>query len=632
MKRIVFPCLLAAACVSPGSPPYLISVTPDGADPNLVRLDWARAGGHVTRTALDWRIPGGPFSESPFDPERGGIDLTAFAPDSGDVELRLRAEPGARGGNVVRYHRGFFATEVTVRPVPDSSSAFAVTYTNRSTTGAAARLERRTVQLDGTASAWSQVDSGVAASNTYSDHELSQWIDGAHYEYRASIGAQPPSKPALTFSAWLLAPELVSFNPPYTLVIRGTSRYSTSIAIAAGHYSATPSPLGSVPAPAAGATVSFTSTALQPGVWNYQLQATATGGPSSQAVTGFLAVSDPSSPLVSSVQPLQRGDDTFRDGAGRFAPVETLTEGYNPKGVALFPPGGGAPLVIDAKPHLNLIVDAAGHPHTACSTANGNYLDTTLAPILHVWHDGTRWQTEEIARRAFVTSIPQSSGLLGIAFDLGLDGTLFAAWTGKDGIEVASKAAGGAWTVQSVPGMVEFPLGQQELTISGDEQGVPHVILLGFSSSHFYPAGGAWQKESLPLAGVVEYDSYGARAFAGPQGNLLVFAKTYGTREIKAARRNAGGWSAPVVLTIAYSMSAARSADGTAIALASSDGSLWLERNGASTTSHFDVIGFPSVGFGLADKAWVLDWLTPRGMPTEANPLLPGFVVVYDER
>ncbi len=639
MRRASLVAYLAAACAADASAPFLVSVQDDPSGVENVRLTWEPAGGHVDSYAVDWRAPGGAFAEivasaGPYQ----AIALSQLPPDVPEIEFRIRAEPGARGSNGVVYRRGKVPASVVSVFGPDQSrgNAIIVTYANPSQIATQVRLERRTAQLDGATGPWAQVDVGNAKTNTYEDRDLSEWTDGARYEYRATVidRGTTPSAPLGSFRAPLLPPAAVEFTPGgsgATLLIRSNSRYAKRIAVERGNGEFFTRDVGAVAAPPAGQTVAFVDGPLPPGLFLYKLRAKGDFATESPPSTSWVAVPDPGSRLGPRILDLQQGISAVRDASGKFGVVEQLNENFFPSGVAAFPPGGdgSSGLVVNSNVALKYLLDVGGHPHTAYYEWAGSA--ATVAPIVHAWHDGTRWQTEEIARRTFVTAVNEYSNE--IAFDIGLDGTLFAAWAGAAGIEVASRTAGGPWKVEVVsPDIVS--MAQSELMVSGDEAGVPHVIHLSFRSAHFFPGAGGWQSEPIPLFVFVTYSSFGAWAFAG-FGRIDVVTRIYASSAVDLVQRTAAGWAPPTAVTTATWMSAARSADGRAVAIAASDGTLWTLRDGAVTQTKFFPFGRPAVGVGADGKAWVVEWLSDGIVQLAQGAAAPALLVpaaVFEER
>ncbi|HWE25549.1 MAG TPA: hypothetical protein VG496_16555 [Myxococcales bacterium] len=636
MKRACLVAFLASACASSGSAPVLLSVFEDPSLPGYVRLSWEPAGGTVNSYAIDWRVPGGTFAELVADADRSPLVYAMqLPPDSADFEFRIRAEPGARASNGVVYHRGKIAASVTAVWGP-IGNAFTILYTNPSQTATQTKLERRTVQLDGAASPWSQIAVGSAKSNTYEDGDLSQWIDGARYEYRATVidADVTPSPPFASYRAPLLAPTGTGFTPTGsggTLFIQNNSRYARTIAIERGEAAYyTTRQVGSVAAPVAGQTTSFVDAPLSPGLHLYKLSAEGDYDTSSAPSTSWGVIEDPASGLAPRIVDLQLVVSAVRDSSGQFGIVEQLSKNSFPFGVALFPPGAepGSAQVVNSNVLVKYLIDAAGHPHTAYYDWDGN--PGVVAPVIHLWHDGSRWQREEIARRTFVTAL--GDGPNEIAFDIGLDGTLFAAWAGAAGIELARSIGGAAWQVEVVTAATTN-VSYGELLVSGDESGIPHVIYLAFQSTHFFPDVTGWQSEPVPLSVFVTSTSFDAAAFA-TSGRIDLVARMYADNSIDLVQRSAAGWAAPMVLSYGSYMTAARSTDGKAVAISADDGTLRILRDGAITRSNLFPFGRPAVGLRDDGKAWVVEWLTEAGQSLQdaASPSLVVPAVIFEER
>ncbi len=621
-SRVLLALLVCDLACAGGSPPFLISVTDSS---GFAVLSWEPAGGPVDFYAIDWRDAGNtgaPFTQITRDAV--SVQLSTLPFDVSDFEFRVRAEPGARASNGVVFHRG---TGVVAAPdvTGPSSGAFVVQYMNPSQTSQI-RLERSTNQQDGTSGPWLQVDAGSARINTYTDRDLSQWVDGARYQYRASVGASSPSVSSSTAPAPLLAPALVGFtlNANGAVLLITNSRYAKSISLYRGN-----ALLATIAAAPPGQSVQFIDQQLSAGLWRYQLQAFTAGQTlTSPTATFWEVVPLPSPTMLANIIDVQQGVSAVRDASGRFGVVNPLVnDAFVNSGVAAYPPGGdvSSALILRVNVQLTCQLDAAGHPHTAWYTAPQT--PGAAGPVYHAWHDGTRWQTEQIAQRTFSST--------STAFDVGLDGTLFAAWISEAGVELATRA-GGAWSVQLVaPATQAIRAG--EVLVSGDELGSPHLIVVSpYPGIHYFQASGGWQSEPVPYSNPAP--DAGMRVFAG-FGRIDIAAITYGFAQVELVTRTASGWATPLALTSAHGMSAARSVDGKAIALAASDGNLWILRNGALVRKAFlpafDSTARTAVGFGATGKAWVLEWLGDPYTLTPASlvsPSLPGPAAVFDER
>jgi hypothetical protein len=623
MKRILViaaTLLVASGCEGSRSIPYLMEVQPNPFLPFDIELLWEPFAGHVDAYAVEARTPGGTFTvlperfALPGAATRAEVDLTSFLPNGGPVELRIRAEPGGILSNSRIYDPGppLSANAVTDTPDP-KSHAFVVTYGNP--TAATVALERRVVQADQTAGPFVQVASSKGANNTFLDADLSAWVDGARYEYRtiASLAGASPSAIVHTSNAALIAPAIVSYGPAASggadLVLRNDSAHATFVQVAGGPRGNTRL-IGSFPLPPFGQTITVNDAGGRSGINFYQLE------PASNSINRNFArfweiLQSADAPLQPKAVSLQRGDSAARDAAGNFCIVAAgFSSGAQVSATVVAPGGAGTPLNLSVNVSPKCLIDAAGRSHVV-------YFESTAAngpgSINHSWYDGTAWQSELIATRTNPTT---NDGHDSIAFDVGLDGTLFAAWFAGGLLEIAVEKAGTSWTVETIP--TPGPPGL--LAVTGDENGAPHLVSLQFASFHFFLDGsGAWTSEVISDfhggAGgpVISLSAVGGEvSFVTNLENNLHDGHSF-------LRRGATGWTAfPLILGNNFS-SASRSADGHAFILpAFFAGSVEIVRDGvsevdaiAAADSVDGVSVQTSAGFDPQGRIWVLEWLTP---------------------
>jgi hypothetical protein len=268
---------------------------------------------------------------------------------------------------------------------------------------------------------------------------------------------------------------------------------------------------------------------------------------------------------------------------------------------------------------LKCRIDSTGRSHTiyflqGTSGSSGS--------VTHAWHDGSAWQTELIATR---TTVSASRTLTedSVAFDIGVDGTLFAVWY-KDSqtIEVASKTPAQAWILQTAPAAPY----SGRLAISGDERGTPHLVsAAGSANYHLFKGTSGWSAERIPPlqnwdSNQVEMSVAGGTVSYVSDGLDL-------NGHVNFVRSNSGGWSVSDLQLGAVS-DMAHSADGREFIVVWNLAELAaIVRDGVPTMT--PVAGYNLVktaGFSANGKAWALEWVPQPKDPAHA----PAFL--FDER
>ena len=635
--------LTVASCDSAhgGSAPIL-SIEYDPADFDHVTLSWTAAPGLAREYLVEARQVPHAFEAlngSRLGPETIGviIEFDPATPELLDFEFRVRAEPGGTS-NVVGMHRGLRPPGTFWVWASDQPSAMQLQWVNQSAAADAFVLERRSVRLDGTESPWAGIPLPFPADR-YTDSDLVSWRDGARLDYRlaaahgnerslwASVGTAPSPLGAPLFT------EASPIAGGVRLSFANTSAYATELIVERAAQSGFPSAeIARLPVSA----TQYDDLTATPGRYRYRLTAhRPTGFPFASDVVERQAFCAPPASwgLDASLVRIPVGSVAARAPSGAFATAGKLG-GYPFDAPFYFAPDTAAttlrPVTGARAFGPGIVVDADGHAHVVYADGPADW--TNPISIVHAWHDGASWQTEEIARR--VLSPGDATQVL--RFDLGPDGTLHASWqAGPDpsrGLEVARRV-GGSWQLENV----SLALGAPYLVrwvdhfLAGDDAGEPHLAVVQWDHTllHFHRVAGAWTAEVVPT-GVVDGtsgDDVGVRLLAGGGKVTVVHAPTNPGSTIAVVEWTADGWGSPTtVATIATAgrFEAERSSDGARVAVAASgwdgatcDGRLWIREAGAVTEKRrFCGASGSAVGFRPDGKAWVLDGLSDYGPET----------------
>jgi hypothetical protein len=652
--------LLAAGCSEPGGAPTLLARY-DPANFDTVPLFWT----HPRGAAGDGYAVEGRAVPAPFEVlGRMSVSQPSMvygfardAPEATTFEFRVRALPdddGSRASNVVSIRRGLrppvLSCTADALGCAPLDGTFRLQWTNPSRVADAFSVERR-VQEPGrfifdSTSGWSAV-AAVAAGTGFSDADLATWTDGAGFEYRVIAMKGPdrsvPSNMRGTRRALLTAPTPVTA----TALPDGGARISFRNASRAAHSVrvtrtvARPGPgfpfvIARMDAPAP-LTTTIDDPFAPPGVIDYAVEAVFGDSFSTSVVDSPTNISIvlPPKDFSAAYVTVPPGTAAVRTAAGAFATAGGLQPAPGGAPFLVAPDGGtGAARSLPSSASLfrpGVVLDAAGHPHAVHAEAVTG--PPPSVAIVHTWHDGQSWQTEEIARTEPVQRV---------RFDIGIDGTMHASWSSPTSLEVAS-LVGGTWTVENVAAALgaDFQPDWANHFLAGDGTGGAQMVVIASASGDrvlrvFRDATG-WHTEPIPTAGIGAFPAGedGVRVIAQAGAPAIAYQPP-GAFDVFLLDRISAGWRWRI-LTFALerfratTLEAGRSADGSRIAVtaeaANGSARLWvIEGDVTSTKTWFDVGSRHAVGFRADGKAWILG-----GLQDDASPASPVRALLTEE-
>jgi len=625
----------AMSCSGSGSPGLVLSISyaPEKSF-EFAELSWSPPES-TQGFALERRLVPGPFElvgHINADQKTTIVQLAAF-PEMVDLEFRIvDSYDMGRVSNTIQLHRGIRPPQAFFAAFSTGGGPAFVHWTNSSLVADALVLERRALQFDDTAGPWIPIPIPFSTGFTeYRDADVAAWVDGARLEYRmvASKGAERSATVnSVTGYADLLPPRILTPTPlsnGVRLAFANRSRYATSLAITrlTSNLALASTDVGVVPAAA-----TTHDDLVPPGRYIYLVAARRDDAKlplplkSPPAVGIGMTVLPQAWGLVGGVVDIGPAGVAARGMGRSFATARLLIDTASSSPPYYLAPGDGASNALRTSPGTvgyrpGVVTDAAGLPHAIYVA--GPAFGTNLAdPVVHAWHDGNAWQTEEIGRGA---------SYLPVRLDLGTDGTLRASWRSGLGALIVGSLIGGSWQFDSVSASVANGGGDQ---LSGDDAGAPHVLIRGDAGLlHLTRAVSGWTTESVPTVGSIT----DWRMFAGAGRVTVVYGADSADltqTTIRVVTRTDTGWGVPqdlVSLPRGVKFEAARARDGTRVGVAAKsfggtavDGYVWIV--GASGTIEkrwFGGDGALATGFGFDGRAWVLDALQERfTFPVEA--------------
>lgn len=257
----------------------------------------------------------------------------------------------------------------------------------------------------------------------------------------------------------------------------------------------------------------------------YRVEARQTGRLSGKSIilgTALLPEPQGGTSFTTSVPTLPVADNGQRDAQGRWSFAGNTTQ----DGHCLWIPSGNGwaknPVQsIASMPQVRL--DSGGHPHSVMKQRPDSA--ATEDSLVHVWHDGTAWRREEIARvprlntgtdRSFAHILDGQDRLLVVWMD-GLDIDLFP-------LHCARRNPDGQWVRlpdANLPSSSFYDLSQLLLTVAGD--GAP--IVLRDQDLLAYSAANGWSTSvAAPGLPTFDQDANSLRAEADGSITLIYFS------------------------------------------------------------------------------------------------------------
>ena len=627
---VVAAAFAAASCSGPSGPSGLvlsISYAPEKTF-DFAELSWTPRESKLG-FALERRLVPGPFEpigSIDVNQQTKTVQLTEF-PEGVDLEFRIvDSYDMHRVSNTVPLHRGIRPPQAFFAAFSTGGGPTSVHWINSSLVADALVLERRVLQFDDSAGPWAPIPIPFSTGFTeYRDPDIAEWVDGARFEYRmvAAKGAEKSATvDSITDYADLFPPRMMTPTPlsnGVRLAFADQSAHATSLAIerATSTLAFNWTEVAVVPASA-----TTYDDLVAPGRYVYLVSAR-TQHPklpvllkSPPAVGLGMSRLPEAWGLVGGVTDIGPAGVAVRGNGAGFATAGLLLDTASTSPPYYLAPGEGASKALRTASGTvgyrpGVVADATGHPH-AIYVAGPAFGTNLTDPVVHAWHDGSAWQTEEIGRGA---------SYLPVRLDVGTEGTLHASFRSDLGALIVGALIGGSWQFESVsPVSTANGVGDQ---LSGDDAGVPHVVLRGDAGLlHLTRGASGWTTESVPAAGSIA----DWRVFAGAGRVTVVYSVDSADltqTTIRVVSRTDAGWGTPQDLRSAprgVKIEAARSRDGTRVAIAAKwfggtavDGYLWII--GASGTVEkrwFGGDGALATGFGPDGRAWVLDGLQER--------------------
>lgn len=608
-------------------------------------VTWWYPPGGATGYVLEQVDPGGGHVEvGRYDAKTTRADVV-IAPASvpGPVEFRVRVEPAARISNAVVVQRTLAAPRMSLDTIGAFISGsftitgFVVHYDAIAAVTDRIVLSRRLVAGDASASSWVALATTHTATNTYVDNDLAAWMDGASYEYQAVVyvgdaGGTPSVVKSVT--ALYLPPRVVSLTATAAgarLQFVVDSRYAQDVRVYQHSSGSSEALVAILPPPQPGVPTTFDVPLPSPGVYAIRLAVTEKSGATSPSAERWVPVH--SSPdLNDSLTDLAEGHGIVRTAAGEYSLVGSVSAGFG-----LFPPGDDGSHAFSfgrtVYHYSGTVLDPAGRPHIVLTN-----VDTQLVvPILHAWHDGQDWRTEEIGRGPY-SALPDLA--------MGTDGTLIAAWVASDNSVTVAHQSNGIWSTESSP---PITTGYPFLIVAGDENASPHVIVNSSAQpAHAWRDSSGWHSEPVPPLPPEIVNPTHRPFFLSASRGTVVFADyvtgpaynpypTYSPFVVMNIR-SATGWATPETISflghyggVEVPYRGAQSADGTRVAIAAPDGHVLVYEGGSRRAMYawprLNGVEY-GMGFDAAGKVWVVQYITDSGGSIVPRP---GNAVLYQE-
>ena len=482
---------------------------------DALTVAWTPPASAVDGFAFEGRVEAGPWEAIPglLPGQAIGatVDLNPATPELVTLGARMRA---FRGGlfsaysNEASFLRGLRPpTALTV--TLEDWERLRLAWSGQSTAATALQVERALYDdLAQSVGPYGVVASLPPQTATYVDAAGLQSNRSYHYRLR-HLGTYRGT-PVESGTAEAVANERPTPAPPADLQVlpagtgaqlawRNRSTMATAVAVlrADGWTSdgLAPTLLTTLPSSA----TAYLDAPLGAGLYTYRVSA---GGTPSEPALLVL----PPAGLAATALTLPRGPYAARDSLGRWwmASTSDPTAAAWPT-LTLSPPAatGLAPWVLDlpvgsllAEP--GLLLDPADHPHAVILKALPNGTSSFPSDLVHLWHDGSAWRQETLARR----TVASSSASVGAEFALGPDGLPRVVWrnAGYDLAPEWAEMVGGLWAVAPVTTVLLGPGKDLPLRIAFGADGTAFrsLALGGVAVLQTRAPGGAWSEEVIP--------------------------------------------------------------------------------------------------------------------------------------
>lgn len=617
--------------------------------PPGLACSWTRVAGQVNAYHLQFRSVNGTWQDS--GTTQNDLTLLTFQGMSGvpqeitDYQVRICSlgvdmVTQSAWSAPVTAHFGLFGPTITQYQVTDTGGQVAWT---SNTSQADTLLAERGVSLDnGLTFAWSPLPGVVFGDTSLVDPGIPE-LATISYRITYSKGAEQgasvticPSPAPLRAPSGLVAVPLVngvslSWSDPVTVASEiVVTRCPGNDPDGYGRYQ----DLAQLPA----GTTSYDDLQLPTGFYSYRIDSRMPGNYGSASLSCGVATLPVDGTWNLTPQMLTLPDFTaaildpggawwLATGPGVTLPP-TLSIQAGTDWTAHSLPGG----LVLMDPTLRL--DYLGLPHAV-------YLRTSIPAsagqdIVHVWFDGSVWQEETVATRAFIPWGLDSDSLPDcVHFTLGGAGQLHLAWstTGASGqgFEYATKAADGSWLIEALGVVSPAVANMEAFDLQLDGSGLPWVVHGGAGAFLLRRQGPAlWTWEPVPDVSVLGSLPLLLQLLPLSGGGVdVLYTRMHSpwlpdeTSDLCMMSRTPSGWSSPQLLaTLPPTLDtplpkAARSADGTATVVwtPTAQNSILLTNGPMGWAAQvlgpaplFDTVlsVTPDLGFDPAGHPWVL--------------------------
>jgi hypothetical protein len=361
---------------------------------------------------------------------------------------------------------------------------------------------------------WAALSLPVGYRTSYMDQTV---LEGGRYTYRATnlygASATAPCQMLNSVAIPLLSPlnlQVVATVGGLQLTWQNRSQVANQVLVRRSTQNGSLSVDAAILSPT---TSSYIDTPAHLGYYSYTVVAK-NGSMESANISVVGVTPNPVTSLVLTPTPLtvQLADDASLSPSGTWAfgmfyPFGVLSN--NDPWPALFPATAQVRLDVSGVP----LVDQKGWPHAVYATAPASYPSPT--DLMHVWFDGSTWQSERMASEA-VGGTSNTPGWIAQLDSTGSPCVIVNRATANHPYGGATSCLSyvhkinGTWTVEPLDGLlspaVDF-IRSYHFTLDGAD--TPHILIgNGSSVIDYVPTSpGAWASTTLPM-GAVQADLY----------------------------------------------------------------------------------------------------------------------------